>query len=348
MQPAEVQEGVPPPAGGEAEAGEIPGAPPAQSVIEGTVEPGAPPPAFVMPDLQVIGKPVPGGVNYQPAVTSVAEDTHWLSWWVHLVMAVIVLLVTALLAIVVVKFNRKSNPTPARFTHHTQLEIAWTLGPVLILILIGSFSLPILFKQLEIPEPDLTIKATGNQWYWNYEYPDNEQGVAGVGVEPFGVFGAEGLRVEPGHALGGDGAGVAGLGAGGVHDRGVLVRRHLVLAEQVEPRLGGAGQGQRPRDAVAQDRFRMLLSGDLGIAELERLVRQPVAGHRRVDPPEGDRPAAGRGQDHVALGGSGVPEIRGPGRFGGLRRSRPGGEDPGCEDEKADRISGHRRCPPVG
>jgi cytochrome c oxidase subunit 2 len=117
---------------------------------------------------------VPSGVNYQPAVTSVAEDTHWLSWWVHLVMAVIVLLVTALLAVVVVKFNRKSNPTPARFTHHTQLEIAWTLGPVLILILIGSFSLPILFKQLEIPEPDLTIKATGNQWYWNYEYPDNE------------------------------------------------------------------------------------------------------------------------------------------------------------------------------
>ena len=174
LQPAEVQEGVPPPAGGEAEAGQVPGAPPAQSVIEGTVEPGAPPPAFVMPDLQVIGKPTPGGVNYQPAVTSVAEDTHWLSWWVHAVMAVIVLLVTALLAVVVVKFNRKSNPTPARFTHHTQLEIAWTLGPVLILILIGSFSLPILFKQLEIPEPDLTIKATGNQWYWNYEYPDNE------------------------------------------------------------------------------------------------------------------------------------------------------------------------------
>jgi cytochrome c oxidase subunit 2 len=174
MQPAQVQEGAPPPAGGEAEAEQVPGAPPAQSVIEGTVEPAAPPPAFVMPELEVIGKPIPGGVNYQPAVTSVAEDTHWLSHWVHVVMVAIVLLVTALLAIVVVKFNRKANPNPARFTHNTKLEIAWTLVPVLILILIGSFSLPILFKQLEIPEPDLTIKATGNQWYWNYEYSDNE------------------------------------------------------------------------------------------------------------------------------------------------------------------------------
>ena len=142
-----------------------------------TAEPPTPAPsapAFVMPDLPVLGAPTPGGVNYQIPVTSVAEETHWLSWWVHLVMLLIVLLVTGLLLAVIFKFNAKKNPVPARFTHNTKLEIAWTLGPVLILILIGSFSLPILFKQLEIPEPDLTIKATGNQWYWNYEYPDNE------------------------------------------------------------------------------------------------------------------------------------------------------------------------------
>ena len=66
------------------------------------------------------------------------------------------------------------NPTPASFTHNTKIEIAWTLIPVLILIVIGSFSLPILFKQLEVPTPDLTIKATGNQWYWTYDYPDND------------------------------------------------------------------------------------------------------------------------------------------------------------------------------
>lgn len=165
-----------PAAQGEAEASEVEGAPPAESVLEGTVEPAAPEAtaAFQMPDLPVIGKPVPGGVNYQPAVTSLAHDTHWLSHWVHLVMVAVVLFVTALLAIVVFRFNHSANPTPARFTHNTKVEIAWTLIPVLILILIGSFSLPILFKQLEIPEPDLTVKVTGNQWYWNYEYPDNE------------------------------------------------------------------------------------------------------------------------------------------------------------------------------
>jgi cytochrome c oxidase subunit 2 len=125
-------------------------------------------------DLPVVGVPVPGGVNYQPAVTPVAHDMHWLSGMLHWMMLLIVLFVTALLVIVVVKFNRKANPEPASFTHNTKIEIAWTLIPVLILIVIGSFSLPILFKQLEVPEPDLTIKATGNQWYWNYTYPEND------------------------------------------------------------------------------------------------------------------------------------------------------------------------------
>ena len=66
------------------------------------------------------------------------------------------------------------NPDPARWTHNTRIEIAWTLVPVVILIVIGSFSLPVLFKQLEVPPADLTIKATGNQWYWSYYYPANE------------------------------------------------------------------------------------------------------------------------------------------------------------------------------
>jgi cytochrome c oxidase subunit 2 len=125
-------------------------------------------------DLPVIGVPVPGGVGYQPAVTPVAHDMHWLSNWVHGIMAVIVVFVVVLLAIVVVRYNSRRNPNPASFTHNTRIEIAWTLVPVLILILIGSFSLPILFKQLEVPTSDLTIKATGNQWYWSYLYPAND------------------------------------------------------------------------------------------------------------------------------------------------------------------------------
>ncbi|MFT3975092.1 MAG: cytochrome c oxidase subunit II [Amaricoccus sp.] len=124
-------------------------------------------------DLPVIGAPVPGGINYQPAVTEVAHDTHWLSFWVHATMLVIVLFVCVLLAIVIVRFNSKRNPVPSTFTHNTKIEIAWTLIPVLILIVMGAFSLPILFKQLEVPKPDLTIRATGNQWYWSYLYPAN-------------------------------------------------------------------------------------------------------------------------------------------------------------------------------
>ena len=97
----------------------------------------------------MIGAPVPGGMGYQPAVTAVAHDMHWLSHMVHGIMVVIVLFVTALLLIVIVRFNSRRNPTPASFTHNTRIEIAWTLIPVVILIVIGSFSLPILFKQLE-------------------------------------------------------------------------------------------------------------------------------------------------------------------------------------------------------
>jgi cytochrome c oxidase subunit II len=125
-------------------------------------------------DLPVIGVPVADGTGFQPAVTSLARDLQWLDGMVHAIMVAIVLFVVALLAIVIVRFNSRSNTTPARFTHNTKVEIAWTIVPVVILILIGSFSLPILFKQLEIPEPDLTVKTTGNQWYWSYEYPDNE------------------------------------------------------------------------------------------------------------------------------------------------------------------------------
>ena len=122
----------------------------------------------------MIGAPVPGGMGYQPAVTPVAEDMHWLSHMVHGIMVVIVLFVVALLAIVIFRFNSRRNPTPASFTHNTRIEIAWTLIPVVILIVIGSFSLPILFKQLTVPTPDLTVKATGNQWYWTYNYPAND------------------------------------------------------------------------------------------------------------------------------------------------------------------------------
>ena len=125
-------------------------------------------------DLDVIGKPVDGGINFQPAVTELARDIQWLDNFLLVIITLISLFVTALLGIVIFKFSRKANPNPASFTHHSTLEITWTLVPTAILIVIGAFSLPMLFKQLDIPEYDVTIKATGNQWYWSYEYPDQE------------------------------------------------------------------------------------------------------------------------------------------------------------------------------
>jgi cytochrome c oxidase subunit II len=129
-----------------------------------------------LPDLPFVGVPVPGGVGFQPPSSELTAQTHALANAIDVVMIIIVLFVTTLIGIVVVRFNHRTNPTPARFTHNTRIEIAWTLAPVLILIGIGSFSLPVLFRQLDIPEDALTVKITGQQWFWTVEYPDNELG----------------------------------------------------------------------------------------------------------------------------------------------------------------------------
>ena len=123
--------------------------------------------------LESIGKPVPGGTSFQPAVTDLARDILWLDNMLLIFVIAMSLFVIGLLAVVVLRYNKRSNPEPANFTHHSALEITWTVVPVLILVVIGTFSLPILFKQLEIPETQVTIKATGNQWYWSYEYPQH-------------------------------------------------------------------------------------------------------------------------------------------------------------------------------
>lgn len=122
--------------------------------------------------LETIGKPHQGGIGFQPAATELARDLQWLDGFILVIITVIVLFVMALLAWIMIRFNHKANPKPATFTHNSPLEVAWTIVPILILVFIGAFSLPILFKQQEIPDGDITIKATGYQWYWGYEYVD--------------------------------------------------------------------------------------------------------------------------------------------------------------------------------
>lgn len=142
--------------------------------------PETPAPPDPTEGLPIVGVPREGFVDFQPAATGVARDTFWLDGVVHVIAFGIVLLVLALLIAVVVRYNRKRNPNPATFTHNSPVEIAWTLGPVLILVFIGAFSLPVLFEQQTIPEGDVRIQVTGYQWYWGYEYEDE-----GIAFESF-------------------------------------------------------------------------------------------------------------------------------------------------------------------
>jgi len=130
--------------------------------------------SLAVAEESVAGRPVADGMGFQRAVTQIAHDIHWLDDFLLIIITAISLFVTALLAIVVVRYNRKANPKPATFTHNAVLEVVWTSIPVLILVVIAIPSLRLLFLQIDVPEPDLTIKATGNQWYWSYEYPDEQ------------------------------------------------------------------------------------------------------------------------------------------------------------------------------
>ena len=133
-------------------------------------------PAAAQENLEIIGKPESGGLGFQPAATELARDIHWLDGMVLVIITAISLFVTALLLFAMARFNRRANPNPASFTHNSPIEVAWTIIPIIVLVFIGAFSLPVLFKQQEIPEGDVNIKVTGYQWYWGYEYTDHEFG----------------------------------------------------------------------------------------------------------------------------------------------------------------------------
>ena len=119
------------------------------------------------------GQPAPWEYKLQESGSVVMDNIEWFHNLLLILITVITLFVLALLIIVMVKFNAKANPTPSRTTHNTLIEVAWTLIPVLILVTIAVPSFRLLFLELDLPKADLTIKATGKQWYWSYTYPDN-------------------------------------------------------------------------------------------------------------------------------------------------------------------------------
>lgn len=123
-----------------------------------------------------LGQPSPWQMGLQIPASPVASDVHWFHTMLVWIISLISLFVLALLAIVIFRFNEKANPQASRTTHHTGLEVAWTIIPVLILVVIAIPSFRILKEQVVIPPADLTIKVYGNQWYWSYEYPADQGG----------------------------------------------------------------------------------------------------------------------------------------------------------------------------
>jgi cytochrome c oxidase subunit II len=118
------------------------------------------------------GMAVPWQIGFQPAASPIMEQIRSFHAYVTTIITLIALFVLGLLVYVMVRFNERSNPEPTRVTHNTGLEVAWTVIPVLILVAIAIPSFRLLFAQYDFPKADLHITATGNQWYWTYEYPD--------------------------------------------------------------------------------------------------------------------------------------------------------------------------------
>jgi cytochrome c oxidase subunit 2 len=120
-----------------------------------------------------LGQPTPWQLGLQEAASPVMEDIISFHNFVLWIISAVTAFVLILLLIIIVRFNSRANPTPSRTTHNTLLEVMWTIVPVIILLLIAVPSFRLLFVQLDVPKPDLTVKATGKQWFWSYSYPDN-------------------------------------------------------------------------------------------------------------------------------------------------------------------------------
>jgi len=138
-----------------------------------------------VPAVAGTGMPSPWQMNLQGAATPVSEFIHWFHDWLNIIIGVITVFVAGLLIYVVFRFNEKANPVPSKTTHNALLEVAWTVIPVLILVVIAIPSFRLLKLQLEIPQADMTLKVTGKQWYWSYEY-----------VQDQGAFGFDSLMLD--------------------------------------------------------------------------------------------------------------------------------------------------------
>ncbi len=124
-----------------------------------------------------VGAPTPRGIDLQPAATQVMREIHDFHTFLLWIIVAISVFVLALLLWVMIRYNKRANPTPKKFTHNMFVEVVWTIVPVMILVVIAWKSFPLIYMQERIPEEaELTLKVTGNSWFWTLEYPD--QGVS--------------------------------------------------------------------------------------------------------------------------------------------------------------------------
>jgi cytochrome c oxidase subunit 2 len=122
--------------------------------------------------LAGVGQPTPWELGLQQSVSPVMDQIVSFHNFLLYIITAITIFVLALLVVIMVRFNARANPIPSKTTHNTLLEVLWTIVPVLILVIIAVPSFRLLFTQLDIPPADVTVKATGKQWYWSYNYPD--------------------------------------------------------------------------------------------------------------------------------------------------------------------------------
>lgn len=126
-----------------------------------------------LPALAGLGQPSPWQLNFQQSASPIMDSITTFHNFLLIIITLITLFVLALLLVVIFKFNARANPVPSRTTHNTLIEVIWTVVPVIILVAIAIPSFRLLFAQLTIPPAEVTIKATGKQWFWTYDYPDN-------------------------------------------------------------------------------------------------------------------------------------------------------------------------------
>lgn len=118
------------------------------------------------------GQPHDWGILFQAPATEIMGQIVWFELYTRILMILVSLFVLALLVIVVVRYRQSRNPTPSTTSHNTLVEVAWTIVPVLILVAIAFPSFRMLYNQTTIPEPDITVKAEGVSWHWEYVYED--------------------------------------------------------------------------------------------------------------------------------------------------------------------------------